>query len=93
MLEEHLSATVLAAAVEGRLTPWERHRVLRHLAACPSCAEEWAMLYALLREANSFEPPSSHPLEHVAKGIGSFVSLFAPAEDFKCVLVRRSRSP
>ncbi|MGQ9490635.1 MAG: zf-HC2 domain-containing protein [Anaerolineae bacterium] len=61
---EHLSDETLAAAVEGRLTPKERRRVLRHLAACPRCAEAWAALHALAQHAGTLPPaPLEHPLE------------------------------
>ena len=61
---EHLSDEMLAAAVEGRLTPWERRRVLRHLAACPRCAAAWAALHGMLQRAGMMPPTLlEHPLE------------------------------
>ena len=61
---EHLSDETLAAAVEGRLTPQERRRVLRHLAACPQCTAAWTALHAMLQRAEALPPtPLEHPLE------------------------------
>jgi len=72
----HLSEATLAAAVEGTLTPWERRRVLRHLAACPQCAAEWAALHRLLREANLLPPmPLRHPLEQALDWLGLIAPL------------------
>jgi hypothetical protein len=71
----HLSEATLSAAVEGNLAPWERRRVLRHLAACPQCTEEWATLHAILREENLLPPtPLRHPLEQAL----GWPSLIAP---------------
>ncbi len=73
---KHLSEATLAAAVEGNLAPWERRRVLRHLAACPQCTEEWAALHAMLQEANLLPPmPLRHPLEQVLEWLDRIASL------------------
>lgn len=72
----HLSEATLAAAVEGNLAPWERRRVLRHLASCPQCTQEWAALHALLREANLLPPmPLRHPLEQALDWLGLIAPL------------------
>jgi hypothetical protein len=72
----HLSEATLSAAVEGNLAPWERRRVLRHLAACPQCTEEWAALHAMLREANLLPPTLlRHPLEQVLDWLGRIAPL------------------
>ncbi|MCS7220080.1 MAG: zf-HC2 domain-containing protein [Anaerolineae bacterium] len=64
MPQEHLSEVMIAAAVEGHLAPWERHRVVRHLAACSRCAAEWAALHTLLQQTRQIAPvPLGHPLE------------------------------
>ena len=75
-MEGHVSGAVLAAAVEGALTPWERRRVLRHLAVCPQCTGEWATLHTLLREAGLLPPtPLRHPLEQALDWLGLIAPL------------------
>lgn len=76
MPQEHLSETMIAAAVEGDLAPWERRRVVRHLAACPRCAGEWAALHALLRQTERIAPtPLHHPLEKALGWLGRLAPL------------------
>lgn len=74
-LEDHLSEAMIASAVEGNLTPWERRRVLRHLADCQRCTQELAEVHTALRETNLLPPiPLRHPLEEAL----GWLDLIAP---------------
>lgn len=76
MPQEHLSETMIATAVEGNLAPWERRRVLRHLAICPRCMAEWAQGHRLLQEAGMLPPmPLYHPLERALGWLGLLAPL------------------
>ncbi|MGQ9904330.1 MAG: hypothetical protein ACUVRU_08435 [Anaerolineae bacterium] len=62
--QARLSDETLAAAVEGRLAPWERRRVLRQLAKSPHAIEAYAALHAMLQRAGMLPPMAlMHPIE------------------------------
>lgn len=62
--QARLPDEMIAAAVEGRLSPWERRQVLRRLAKSPGAIEAYAALHSMLRQAGMLPPaPLIHPLE------------------------------
>ncbi|MBN1139864.1 MAG: zf-HC2 domain-containing protein [Anaerolineae bacterium] len=63
-MNEHMTELEIATYLEGRLSPWQRRQVERHLAHCSACGREIGEISRWLREADLLPPRALfHPLE------------------------------
>lgn len=63
-MNEHVTEPETAFFLEGRLSPWQRRRVERHLALCLACAAEVGETFGWLRTEGLLPPQS---LYHLAR--------------------------